>query len=128
MINGYKVKLSLQIVYMYNFNRLSLSGPSLPNPLMDITQSTAPLGKGQAIFGGHNNYTSQNKIYVINCFSGECLISQLKQEISAPRSLSMVIPLPDTISGCVTGGTLPFKMFCPFWSVWCKMALAEVGV
>ena len=24
--------------------------------------------------------------------------------------------------------TLPFKMFCPFWSVWCKMALAEVGV
>jgi hypothetical protein len=24
--------------------------------------------------------------------------------------------------------TLPFKMFWPFWSVWCKMALAEVGV
>ena len=24
--------------------------------------------------------------------------------------------------------TLPFKMFCPFWSVWCKMAQAEVGV
>ena len=24
--------------------------------------------------------------------------------------------------------TLPFKMFGPFWSVWCKMALAEVGV
>ena len=26
------------------------------------------------------------------------------------------------------GITLPFKMFGPFWSVWCKMALAEVGV
>ena len=24
--------------------------------------------------------------------------------------------------------TLPVKMFGPFWSVWCKMALAEVGV
>ena len=24
--------------------------------------------------------------------------------------------------------TLPIKMFGPFWSVWCKMALAEVGV
>ena len=24
--------------------------------------------------------------------------------------------------------TLPFKMFGPSWSVWCKMALAEVGV
>ena len=24
--------------------------------------------------------------------------------------------------------TLPFKMFGPFWSVWCKMALVEVGV
>ena len=24
--------------------------------------------------------------------------------------------------------TLPFKMFGPFWSVWCKMAQAEVGV
>ena len=23
--------------------------------------------------------------------------------------------------------TLPVKMFGPFWSVWCKMALAEVG-
>ena len=24
--------------------------------------------------------------------------------------------------------TLPFRMFGPFWSVWCKMAQAEVGV
>ena len=24
--------------------------------------------------------------------------------------------------------TLPIKMFGPFWSVWCKMALAEVGM
>ena len=35
--------------------------------------------------------------------------------------------------GCPRGqvcilGTLPVKMFGPFWSVWCKMALAEVGV
>ena len=86
------------------FYKSSLSGPNLPIPLMDITHSTATLGKGQALFGGHNNYISQKKIYVINCFSGECLISQLKQEISVPRSANMVIPLPDTISGCVTGG------------------------
>jgi hypothetical protein len=24
--------------------------------------------------------------------------------------------------------TLPVKMFGPFWSVWCKIALAEVGL
>ena len=24
--------------------------------------------------------------------------------------------------------TLPVKMFGPFWSAWCKIALAEVGV
>ena len=24
--------------------------------------------------------------------------------------------------------TLPFKMFGPFWSVWCKIALAEAGM
>ena len=28
----------------------------------------------------------------------------------------------------VLGGTRPFKMFGPFWSVWCKMALAKVGM
>ena len=78
----------------------------MPIPLTDITHSTATLGKGQAIFGGHNNYISQNKIFVINCFSGECLISQLKQEISVPRCASMVIPVPDTISGCLTGGMI----------------------
>ena len=33
---------------------------------------------------------------------------------------------PATISFTLTG-TLPFKMFGPFWSVWCKMALAEVA-
>jgi hypothetical protein len=33
---------------------------------------------------------------------------------------------PATISFTLTG-TLPFKMFSPFWSVWCKMALAEVA-
>ena len=101
----------MQVFYKYNSNRSSLLGPNLPIPLMDITHSTAPLGKGQAIFGGHNNYVSQNTIYVINCFSWECLISKLKQEISVPRSLSMVIPLPDIISGCVTGGIIKIKFY-----------------
>jgi hypothetical protein len=27
-----------------------------------------------------------------------------------------------------SGDTLPFKMFGPFGSVWCKTALAEVGL
>ena len=31
-------------------------------------------------------------------------------------------------SAMIKCNTLPFKMFGPFWSVWCKMALAEVGV
>ena len=30
--------------------------------------------------------------------------------------------------GLILHVTLPVKMFGPFWSVWCKMALAEVGM
>ena len=34
----------------------------------------------------------------------------------------------DFKGGLISGGTLPFKMFGPFGSVWCKTALAEVGL
>ena len=54
-----------------------------------------------------------------------------------PQFQCVLACLMDTVlgsnpSGCswilVSKCTLPVKMFGPFWSVWCKIALAEVGV
>ena len=40
----------------------------------------------------------------------------------------LVIPILTTFLPSVVPSTLPFKMFGPFGSVWCKTALAEVGL
>ena len=79
-------------------------GPVLPVPLEGHTESTVPLGHGQAMLGGLSIYLSQKKIYVINCRRRNCFVSTLTQELSVQRSYSVVIPLPDNLAGCVTGG------------------------
>ena len=79
-------------------------GPDLPVPLNGHTESTVPLGHGQAILGGLSTYISQKKIYVINCRRGNCFISTMLQELSVHRSYFVAIPLPDNLAGCVTGG------------------------
>ena len=61
------------------------------------------LGNGQAIIGGFG-YESQDKIYLFNCMDRNCSIHQLSQELSVPRYWFVAIPIPDTLSGCITGG------------------------
>ena len=55
------------------------------------------LGKGQALIGG-------NSIYSMGCSNRNCIISLLNRELSVPRYNFVAIPIPDTISGCITGG------------------------
>ena len=62
------------------------------------------LGKGQAILGGRSNDVYQTKIYSMGCSNRNCTISLLNRELSVPKYEFVAIPIPDTISGCITGG------------------------
>ena len=66
--------------------------------------SMVRLGKGQAILGGMSNGIFQAKIYSMTCSNKNCIISLLDRKLSAPRYQFLAIPIPDTISGCITGG------------------------
>ena len=108
---------SLELVFLViNSNHL---GPDLPIPLNGHTESTVPLGHGQAILGGLSTYITQKKIYVINCQRRNCFVSTMIQELSFPRSYFVAIPIPDNLAGCVTGGrktsiiTICNKVNCP---------------
>jgi hypothetical protein len=67
--------------------------------------------KGQAILGGQSIGDYQAKIYSMSCSNRNCLISLLKRELSVPRGDFVAIPIPDTISGCITGGKNYFQKF-----------------
>ena len=61
------------------------------------------LGKGQAILGGYDDMNFvQNKIYRMTCSNRLCKVSSLNKELSIARGNFMAIPIPDTISGCIT--------------------------
>ena len=62
------------------------------------------LGKGQAILGGGSNGVYQAKIYSMTCSNSNCIISLLDRELPVPTYNFVTIPIPDTISGCITGG------------------------
>ena len=62
------------------------------------------LGKGQAILGGSSGGAYQSKIYSMTCSNRNCIISLLNRELSVPNNKFVAIPIPDTISGCITGG------------------------
>ena len=78
------------------------SGPLLPIPL--VGHSMVKLGKGQAILGGKSNGDYQAKIYSMTCSNRICVISLLDRKLSVPKRYFVAIPIPDTISGCITGG------------------------
>ena len=67
-----------------------------------------PLGLGQAILGGRRNTFSegnsqyQSKIYHVTCLNHFCDIDTLRKELSVPRDLFVAIPVPDSISGCIS--------------------------
>ena len=67
--------------------------------------SMVRLGNGQAILGGlSTNNVHQAKIYSMTCSNRNCIISLLNRELSVPKGYFVAIPIPDTISGCITGG------------------------
>ena len=67
------------------------------------------LGKGQAILGGNSNIGYQSKIYSMTCSDRNCMISLLNRELKVPKEYFVAIPIPDTISGCITGGKNYFQ-------------------
>ena len=83
------------------------AGPLLPMPL--TYHSMVRLGKGQAIVGGWSNADTLAKIYFMTCSNRNCIISLLDRELSVPKALFVAIPIPDTISGCITGGKKYFQ-------------------
>ena len=62
------------------------------------------LGKGQALLGGQINMFDEAKILLMGCYNKNCAISILNKELSVPKGWFVAIPIPDTISGCITGG------------------------
>jgi hypothetical protein len=71
------------------------------------------LGKGQAILGGWSYASSIAKIYFMTCSNRNCVMSLLDRELSVPKGLFVAIPIPDTISGCITGGKNYFQKKTP---------------
>ena len=84
-----------------------ISGPLLHIPLE--YHSMVKLGKGQAIIGGRSNGVYQTRIYSLDCLNRNCIISLLNKELQAPRDKFVAIPIPDKMSGCITGGNYNFK-------------------
>ena len=95
--------------YIHSLNIFfKTSGPSLPIAL--TYHSMVRLGKGQAILGGQSiNNVYQAKIYSLTCSNRNCIILLLDRELSVPKGWFVAIPIPDTISGCITGGKKYFK-------------------
>ena len=76
------------------------AGPDLPIGLSD--HSMVALGLGQAVLGGESSSGLQKKIYLITCSEHICMISLLNQELSIPRWYFVAIPIPDSMSGCIS--------------------------
>ena len=87
------------------------TGPKLPMPL--FRHAMVQLGKGQAIIGGYGDGdgNSQDKIYIFSCINRNCSIRQLSQKLSLPNYWFVAILIPDTLSGCITGGKKFHKMY-----------------
>ena len=80
---------------------LFFAGPDLPFGIEG--HSMVALGLGQAVLGGHSMSGYEKKIYHITCSEQICMISLLNQELSIPRKDFVAIPIPDSMSGCISG-------------------------
>ena len=69
------------------------------------------LGNALAIIGGYGDGDFQDKIHLFSCMNKNCSIHQLDQVLSLPRELFVAIPIPDTLSGCITGGKIFHKIY-----------------
>ena len=73
------------------------------------------LGLGQAILGGRDaNWGDRNEIYHFTCYQQDCTISLLNQLLETPRADFVAIPIPDSISGCISDSKFGFfhHLFC----------------
>ena len=100
-----------------------ISGPLMPLPLSH--HSMVRIGKGQAILGGSRKSVYfqtdfdddddqasdiyHSKIYSLTCSNRNCIISLLERELSVQKGYFVAIPIPDTISGCITKGKNDFQ-------------------
>ena len=65
--------------------------------------SMITLGLGQAILGGRSaNDVLQKNIYHFKCSQQICAITTLDQTLSVPRAFFVAIPVPDSVSGCIS--------------------------
>ena len=105
--------LSFLCIHKLNWFFFQISGPLLP--LILEYHSMVRLGKGQAILGGSgipsesSDHVYEAKIYSMTCSNRNCIISLLNRELSVPKGQFVAIPIPDTISGCLTGGKKYFQ-------------------
>ena len=76
-----------------------------------IRHAMVQLGNGQAIIGGYGNGIFQDKIYLFSCMNKNYSIHQLDQVLSLPWYWFVAIPIPDTLSGCITGGKIFHKIY-----------------
>ena len=79
-----------------------ISGPELPETLSEHMMVALELG--QTIIGGKSNDEYTKKIYHLECSQGDCVISKMQQELSSSRGMFVAIPIPDFLSGCISGG------------------------
>ena len=90
---------------------MNFAGPSLPMPLFG--HSMVPLGLGQAIIGGvvYSNYAKglNAKTFVVSCSQLSCDVKTLQPELHQPRAFFIAIPIPDSISGCISKSKLIIK-------------------
>ncbi len=75
------------------------------------------LGLGQAVLGGLSSYEVQKKIYLITCSEQNFIISMLSQELSIRRSNFVAIPIPDSMSGCISNSEFWLFLKRDFFSV-----------
>ena len=71
-----------------------------------------PLGLGQAIIGGvlyvdyDNVHAPNSKTFLVSCSQLSCDLKTLQQELSVSRAFFIAIPIPDSISGCISKSKL----------------------
>ena len=108
------LKVWMNSLFIYSQSKYFLfqtSGPSLPMPL--FYHKMVRLGKGQAILGGKSYDDYQDEIYSMTCSNRDCTILLLDRELSVPKYDFVAIPIPDTISGCITDGRNIFQKTPP---------------
>ena len=88
------------MIYLY------VTGPEMPHKI--AAQFMVPLGNGQAICGGYLSTKDLDEttdlILFFTCSNMNCQIETLEQKLYVRASHFLMIPIPDTISGCVSEG------------------------